>query len=362
MTDEGRNIIEKGLLKLLGACDRLGAKIKGSKAGVFVGAHKAVKALLVLLLVAGVCAGSYALTNIHKQITVIINDNPGQRTFTYDTVARQVQDFIDTEDVDFIAGEDVLLNSRADFLKDGMVITIEKPMDVYLTADGETLTFSAQPPFTVQDVLDGLGKELGEEDILNFDLTYEPQMEEEIVLQRVTYGTATEDTEVPFGYQTINDYDFQIGRVAVTTEGKNGISRKTYKTKLIDGVEVSRELESEEVVQAPVDQVTSVGYKLQSGVPAGLSYSRVITCKAVSYWSNLINPHGAYGGLCTYGTCAVDKSVIPLGTKLYIEGYGYAYANDVGSGVKGNMVDLYMESLQQCYFWGARTVKVYILN
>ncbi|MBR5740483.1 MAG: G5 domain-containing protein, partial [Firmicutes bacterium] len=116
------------------------------------------------------------------------------------------------------------------------------------------------------------------------------------------------------------------------------MSRKTYKTKLVDGVEVSRELESEEVVKAPVDQVTSVGYKLQSGIPADLSYSRVITCKAVSYWSSYINPIGAYGGRCTYGTCAVDKSVIPLGTRLYIEGYGYAYANDVGSGVKGNMV------------------------
>ena len=362
MTDEPRYLTEKVLQKILGGCDRLGAKIKGSKAGTFVGAHKAVKALIALLLVAGVCAGSYGLTHIHKEVTVVINDHPGQRTYTYDTIARQVDDFLETEDVDFVADQDVLGSSRAEFLSDGMTITIDKPMDVYLTADGETLTFSAQPPFTVQDVIDGLDKEMGEEDILNFDLTYEPSEEEEIVLQRVTYGTATEDTEVAFGYKTINDYDFQIGRVAVTTNGENGISRKTYKTKLVDGVEVSRELESEEVVKAPVDQVTSVGYKLQSGIPADLSYSRVITCKAVSYWSSYINPIGAYGGRCTYGTCAVDKSVIPLGTRLYIEGYGYAYANDVGSGVKGNMVDLYMESLQQCYYWGARTCRVYILN
>ena len=361
MTDETRNI-EKVLLKLLDGCDRLSGRIKVSKAGIFVGTHKAAKALLTILLVAGVCAGSYALTHIHKQVTVIINDNPGQRTITYDTTARQIQDFLETEDVDFVPSEDVVLNNQAEFLKNGTTITIEKPIDVYLTADGETLTFSAQPPFTVQDVLDGLGKELGEEDILNFDLTDELKMEDEIVLKRVTYGTATEDAEVAFGYKTINDYDFQIGKVAVTTEGQNGISRKTYKTRLIDGVEESRELISEEVVQAPVDQVTSVGYKLQSGVPAGLSYSRVITCKSVSYWSSYANPIGAYGGRCTYGTCAVDKSVIPLGTRLYIEGYGYAYANDVGSGVKGNMVDLYMESLQQCYFWGARTVRVYILN
>ncbi|MEE3382563.1 MAG: ubiquitin-like domain-containing protein, partial [Anaerovoracaceae bacterium] len=179
MTDETRNI-EKVLLKLLDGCDRLSGRIKGSKAGIFVGTHKAAKALLTILLVAGVCAGSYALTHIHKQVTVIIKDNPGQRTITYDTTARQIQDFLETEDVDFVPSEDVVLNNQAEFLKNGTTITIEKPIDVYLTADGETLTFSAQPPFTVQDVLDGLGKELGEEDILNFDLTDELKMEDEI--------------------------------------------------------------------------------------------------------------------------------------------------------------------------------------
>ena len=102
--------------------------------------------------------------------------------------------------------------------------------------------------------------------------------------------------------------------------------------------------------------------KILSGIPAGLQYKEVLTdVRAVSYYFDG-NPHGAYGLPCEYGTCAVDKSVIPLGSLLYIEGYGYAIANDVGSGIKGKTVDVYMEKLSQCGRWGARRVNVYIIE
>ena len=69
----------------------------------------------------------------------------------------------------------------------------------------------------------------------------------------------------------------------------------------------------------------------------------------------------AYGLSCTYGTVAVDPSVFPLGSLLYIEGYGYAIANDVGTSIKGNVVDLYMERYDQCLMWGAHSVNVYLV-
>lgn len=101
---------------------------------------------------------------------------------------------------------------------------------------------------------------------------------------------------------------------------------------------------------------------ISSGVPSGLQYKTKISgVKAVSYYFPG-TPKGAYGLPCTYGTCAVDKNVIPLGSLLYIEGYGYAIANDVGTAIKGNVVDLYMEDLRQCGTWGARTVNVYVIN
>jgi len=62
------------------------------------------------------------------------------------------------------------------------------------------------------------------------------------------------------------------------------------------------------------------------------------------------------------GTVAVDPAVIPLGTRLYVEGYGYGRAEDVGSAIKGNRVDVYFEDPDRARQWGRRKVKVYILE
>ncbi|MVX63314.1 3D domain-containing protein [Clostridium chromiireducens] len=66
------------------------------------------------------------------------------------------------------------------------------------------------------------------------------------------------------------------------------------------------------------------------------------------------NPNGI-------STVSVDPSVIPLGTYLYIEGYGYAVAADSGSAIKGNEVDVYFSSSNECNNWGRQNVKVTVL-
>ena len=62
------------------------------------------------------------------------------------------------------------------------------------------------------------------------------------------------------------------------------------------------------------------------------------------------------------GVIAVDHKVIPLGTKLYVEGYGNAIAGDVGSAIKGNRVDLFMETRENCMEFGRKNVKVWIVK
>ncbi|EOH92159.1 hypothetical protein UAW_03143 [Enterococcus haemoperoxidus ATCC BAA-382] len=59
---------------------------------------------------------------------------------------------------------------------------------------------------------------------------------------------------------------------------------------------------------------------------------------------------------------AVDPSVIPLGTKLYVEGYGEAVASDTGGAIKGNIIDLHFSDVSQCINWGRRQVAVTILS
>ncbi|MGE5423640.1 MAG: 3D domain-containing protein [Ignavibacteriales bacterium] len=75
-----------------------------------------------------------------------------------------------------------------------------------------------------------------------------------------------------------------------------------------------------------------------------------------------------YGGQPTYiglplgpGIAAVDSNIIPMGTKLYVEGYGYAIAADQGSAIKGNRIDLCFADHQKALNYGIQNVKVYIL-
>ncbi|WP_046174461.1 LysM peptidoglycan-binding and 3D domain-containing protein [Domibacillus indicus] len=59
---------------------------------------------------------------------------------------------------------------------------------------------------------------------------------------------------------------------------------------------------------------------------------------------------------------AVDPNVIPLGTRVYVEGYGEAIAGDTGGAIKGNKIDLHVPNNDAAYSWGVRTVNVTILN
>jgi 3D (Asp-Asp-Asp) domain-containing protein len=58
------------------------------------------------------------------------------------------------------------------------------------------------------------------------------------------------------------------------------------------------------------------------------------------------------------GVIAVDPTVIPLGTRVFVPGYGAAVAADVGSAIKGNIIDLWMPSTAAAQAWGRRTVTI----
>ena len=62
------------------------------------------------------------------------------------------------------------------------------------------------------------------------------------------------------------------------------------------------------------------------------------------------------------GTIAVDPRVIPLGTRLYVEGYGEGLACDTGGAIKGHIIDLWFKTRSQALRWGRRRVRVYILG
>lgn len=101
---------------------------------------------------------------------------------------------------------------------------------------------------------------------------------------------------------------------------------------------------------------------------------KTIVVKATAYTADPSENGGTYGGRVLTATgfdlsanpsakvIAVDPKVIPLGTKVHVEGYGTATALDTGGAIKGNRIDVLMPSKSQSSNWGVKTVKVTILN
>ncbi len=103
--------------------------------------------------------------------------------------------------------------------------------------------------------------------------------------------------------------------------------------------------------------------------PPGLTLVGEWDMVATAYYAfgrggNDINGNGitAIGLRARKGIVAVDPRVVPLGTKLYVPGYGEALAADTGGWIKGNRVDLCFESFEECYGWGRRKIKVYLVE
>lgn len=98
--------------------------------------------------------------------------------------------------------------------------------------------------------------------------------------------------------------------------------------------------------------------------PTGKRTGRFMTMTATAYSPQEpgLDDHTASGMKATKGVVAVDPSVIPLGTRLYVEGYGNAIAGDTGSAIKGNRIDLCFDTLEECNAYGWRTVVVEFLE
>lgn len=100
-----------------------------------------------------------------------------------------------------------------------------------------------------------------------------------------------------------------------------------------------------------------------------LSYSYVVDVSATAYTTeNAHNRITATGTVARVGAIAVDPTVIPYGTRMYIVSrygnwiYGYATAEDCGGGIKGHRVDLFFDTIYECFQFGVRDARIYILN
>lgn len=178
--------------------------------------------------------------------------------------------------------------------------------------------------------------------------------------------TRVERKPIPFETRYELSRTVGAGRLVKREDGQPGAIVNTYAVKVRNGVAISKELVKTERIE-PKDALVLIGR--QGFTPSRGSFTRT---KVLDMHASAYDPSAgrgkaatgrtASGRRATYGVVAVDTRVIPMGTILYIEGYGLAIAADRGSAIKGNKIDLCYPTRSQALRWGRQSVKVHVLK
>ena len=242
----------------------------------------------------------------------------------------------------------------------GTNIAITRAFKVLVKADGEEkIVFTT--PVPIKEAITIAGVNLEEKDIIKTQAVEVTVPNQVIEIIRVTEEQIQVEETVPYKTNQTVDDSLEKGLTKTVTKGKNGLALNTVKVVYHNGEEVERKVIDSKIVQEPINKLVAVGNITsvsRGGHLLKFKEARLMQASAYTYTGN----RTATGKEPAVGLVAVDPKVIPLGTRLYIEGYGYAQAADTGGSIKGDKVDLFMEDRQQCLNWGRRTVKVYILD
>lgn len=186
-------------------------------------------------------------------------------------------------------------------------------------------------------------------------------------LQTIYNGeTRTEVEKVPYEVKYVFDRDMGAGRVKKVQFGIDGEIRRTYDIIEEEGKPVDKVLIKEERVES-TPAIFHMGKPNSRAISRG-SYTRakVVTMDSTAYTPDAGRRNPTYttrtGTRAEYGVIAVDPDVIPLGTLMYVEGYGFGIAEDTGGAIKGNIIDVCVETRAEAMAWGRKKVKVHIFH
>ncbi len=303
-----------------------------------------------------------------------------------------VSDAILSSSVDIGENDAVIPDLHAS-LEPNMEILVDRRHKVTIHADGRSKDYCVPVGSSVSEALSFAEIPLYENDVLSKDVSETISDKMEISIERVGYRNKITTKSVP--YKTIRkDADYlDEGVLQTSVKGINGESEVIIKETLVNGEVVKSEEVKNKVTLEPIDEVVLVGTKKKrqpvkisgskstSGALSNdksatskdskgqsFSYSKVLTGSGTAYTAG----SGALTSTGTtprHGTVAVNPSIIPYGTRMYIVStdgfvYGYARAEDTGGALRQGsaLVDLYMSSNRECLNFGRRTVKVYILD
>lgn len=274
-------------------------------------------------------------------------------------------------------------------LEENMQIEVKRGVKIYLTCDGAT-NIVYVPEGKVGEALKFVGYQLSEDDDVSVDVKSEVKSGMTVQVDRVEYRTTYDKETIEPTVIEEASSTLPVGERQIKQAGREGVLEVTIEEKYVNGELVESNEVSRQVLRQPVSRVILVGTKEQttqvadttnsadssldniqssisnSGMP--FSYSKLITGVCTAY--NEDNGITAIGTTPAYGTVAVNPAVIPYGTRLYIcsaDGsyvYGYAVAEDTGDACMNGeiVVDLYMNTLDECLAFGRQTLCIYILD
>uniref|UniRef100_UPI0039E753B5 3D domain-containing protein n=1 Tax=Clostridium perfringens TaxID=1502 RepID=UPI0039E753B5 len=168
-------------------------------------------------------------------------------------------------------------------------------------------------------------------------------------------------SEIESAVSTLNQLIPQLNIDSVKETANNSVQAAKNK---IESLKAEEAKKAEEAAKNNVSNSSGILNNTNSSQPSSDGkYKKTLSMEATAYSGGTLTAMGLKpvrdpGGI---STIAVDPSVIPLGSKVYIPGYGYAIASDTGGVIKGNIIDLYMNSHDECTSWGRRQVTLHIV-
>ena len=287
------------------------------------------------------------------------------------TTAKTVKEVLKEGNIQ-LRNEDKISHDLNSKIEAGMDIHIEKAFPVTIKVDGVNQTIWTVST-SVSDFLENANIRIGELDRVKPGL--KEQLNKRTIVSITRVEKDTKEVEEPIAYETVkrNDESLTTGKQKVITEGADGIVSKKYELIKENGKVVSKKLISETVVKEKVDEVISIGTKPKAKPVSFVS--KKTKKKSNEYYvtatAYTVDCKGCSGktavGIDLHSNpnqkvIAVDPSLIPLGTKVYVEGYGYAVAGDTGGAINGKKIDVYVPTSAEAHNWGVRKVKLKVIQ
>lgn len=335
-----------------------------------------------------------------KQIYVTVNKEEQEFFTTTDTIG----EFLEEEDLGFSKHDDVSFHLQ-DAIVAGMSLSVETAYQVTVDDAGEKVKVWTTGG-SIGDLLDQHHIELSKADKVKPGIDKKLEEDTQIKITRVETDTDEVKESIAFDTEKKEDSSLTEGKEKILSKGEKGTLIKTYEVTKENGKEVNRELLEEQVEKDSQKQVVAIGTKQidqpketesnlvtladESDKKTKSSNTNTKTKRKKSSNTNSSNNSGgkvlsmtasAYSADCrgcsgitatginlkskknrNMKLIAVDPDVIPLGTKVWVEGYGNAVAGDTGGAIQGNRIDVYFPSQTAAMGYGLKKVEVKILD